>query len=211
MYGPRDTLFLSTVLENGAKGRLRCFGSGRNRVAFTYVDNYCHALMLAEQALRPGSKALGGFYIVTDGATHPQKAGYLDFWTAIDEAALRMGFKSVLKKRHLPLWLLWTLAYVCEAIGWVLGVTLKLSAFNVRMLTMNRWFVIDAAEADLGYQPIVHYHKGWYDTLTWFKENWLPSFNQHQGITGLASGTQNKIDIQAASEFQRGKGRAKAE
>ena len=43
-----------------------------------------------------------------------------------------MGFDSITAKFHLPMALLWTLAYVCEFIGAVLGITLKLNMFNVR-------------------------------------------------------------------------------
>ena len=50
----------------------------------------------------------------------------------------------------LPMWLLWSVAYVCEVIGYFMGITFKLSLFNVHMLTMHRWFVITAAENDLG-------------------------------------------------------------
>ena len=63
--------------------------------SFTHVDNYAHGLIIAERALEKGSRALGQFYIVTDGATHPHKEGYLYFWDVIDEAALAMGFSSV--------------------------------------------------------------------------------------------------------------------
>ena len=55
-----------------------------------------------------------------------------------------------------------------------------------------------AAEADLGYAPMVGYAEGWRDTLEWFRAHWLPSFDKGAGITGLSLGTQNKIDIQAA-------------
>ena len=63
--------------------------------SFTHVDNYAHGLIIAERALERSSRALGQFYIVTDGATHPHKEGYLYFWDVIDEAALAMGFSSV--------------------------------------------------------------------------------------------------------------------
>ena len=37
------------------------------QVSFTYVDNYCHGLILGYDALYPNSPALGKFYVVTDG------------------------------------------------------------------------------------------------------------------------------------------------
>ena len=167
VYGPRDNLFLPNLLEAAGTRRLRIFGPGTNRICFTHIDNYAHGLIIAERALRKRSPALGKFYIVTDGETHPHKEGhpilraylldlpysrtrsyvltcpyllrtcshqegYSIFWKALDEAIVYMGFDSIAAKMHLPMWLLWSVAYVCEAIGAVLGVTLKLNLFNVR-------------------------------------------------------------------------------
>merc|ERR1719331_900948 len=110
VYGPRDKLFLPNLLEAAGTGRLRVFGAGRNRICFTHVDNYAHGLIIAENALFKGSPALGKFYIVTDGATHPHPEGYLYFWDVLEEAAVSMGFSSVKGRRALPMWLLWLLA-----------------------------------------------------------------------------------------------------
>ena len=85
---------------------------------------------------------------------------YLEFWPVLDEAIVAMGFGSIWAKVHLPMWLLWGLAYVCEAISWVLGITLKLNLFNVRVLTMHRWFDVSAAQRDLKYEPIIPYSVG---------------------------------------------------
>ena len=49
------------------------------------MDNYCHGLILGEPALYAGSPALGRFYIVTDGQTHPDPRGCVEFWRALDE------------------------------------------------------------------------------------------------------------------------------
>jgi len=198
VYGPRDNLFLPNLLEAAGTGRLRIFGNGRNRICFTHVDNYAHGLIIAERALTKGSAACGKFYIVTDGATHPHKEGYLYFWDVMDEAAVAMGFTSLKAKMHLPHALLLVVAYVCEVIGWALGITLKLNLFNVKVLTMHRWFDISAAESDLGYAPIIGYKDGWSDTLSWFRAHWLPTFSTKADLIGLSTSTQAKIDIQAA-------------
>jgi hypothetical protein len=157
-----------------------------------------------------------------------------------------MGFTSVYRKLSLPFWLIMGLAYLCDAIGLVLGIKLKLNPFAVKMLTMHRWFKIDAAETDLKYKPVIPYQLGWAEvraragegwrgvatlalrahvlrlaptllasapsprpllppaslgpsqTITWFRENWLPSFDKAAGgyAGKIAKQTQKKIDIQ---------------
>ena len=189
------------MLEAAGSGRLRIFGSGANRICFTHVDNYAHGLVLAERALTsPEAPCAGRFYIVTDGASHPDPRGCARLWDVVDEAAVAMGFASIRAKAHLPLWLLWPLAYLCEALGRLAGRTLKLNVFNVYVLTINRWFRIDAATADLGYEPVVRFDEGWPETLVWFRQHWLPTYHKpaSAAIFGLAKGTQNKINIQEA-------------
>lgn len=47
----RDMLFMPSLLEAAGKGQLRVFGNGKNKVSFTYLDNYCHGLILGFDAL----------------------------------------------------------------------------------------------------------------------------------------------------------------
>lgn len=199
VYGPRDNLFLPNLLEAAMSGKLRVFGEGHNRICFTHVDNYCHGLIIAEKALYPDSPALGKFYIVTDGKTHPNGEQYLIFWKVLDEAVNAMGFTSLWSKAHLPKGLLMFVAAICDLLGKLMGVTLKLNTFSVIVLTMHRWFDIKAAEKDLGFQPIVGFREGWDETIVWFKENWLPKQQKSGSVFGIAQGTQSKIDIQDES------------
>ena len=97
VYGPRDSLMLPNLAEAALSGKLRVFGPGTNKVSFCYVDNYCHGLIIAEEALYPGSPALGQFYIVTDG-------GYELFWEAMDRAFVALGGAraALMGKCHYP-------------------------------------------------------------------------------------------------------------
>ena len=202
VYGPRDNLFLPNLLEAAGTGKLRVFGEGKNRICFTHVDNYCHGLILGERALYKGSPALRKFYIVTDGTTHPNGEQYLIFWKILDEAIIGMGFTSIWKKMRLPKWFLFGLAGISEFLMKYIFTTtvFKLNYFNVLVLTMHRWFDIGAAEKDLGFKPIIGFREGWDETIVWFRENWLPSFQKTGSFIGLSSKTQEKINIQAAGK-----------
>ncbi len=215
VYGPRDNLFLPNVLESYGGGSLRYFtsartGHGRNKVCFTHVDNYGHGLILAERALYPNSPALGKFYIVTDGVTHPSKEGWSYLWEQINEAGKEMGFPEIKNKYPYPDWLLYPAAYLLDTVSWFTGMKFKLNVFNINVLTMHRWFSIDEAIDDLGYEPIVTYDDGWKDTIEWFKENWLTEYNKKtstdmhnkSAFGSIASQSKRKIDIQAGERTE---------
>lgn len=205
VYGPRDNLFMPNMMEAAGSGKLRVFGPGTNRICFTHVDNYCHALIIAEKKLFPKSPVLGKFYIATDGATHPEPKAYCIFWKELDKAVVGLGFPSLWSKFKLPFWFLYSIALVADFVGWLVGTTFKLNVFNVFVLTMHRWFDISAIENDLGYQPIIGFKEGWADTIDWFKKNWLPKWKaskDRDSLVGIASSSQAKIDIQADSTLK---------
>jgi nucleoside-diphosphate-sugar epimerase len=133
--------------------------------------------MCGADALTPGNPALGKFYIVTDG--EDQK-----FWRRINEAGMAMGFADLFAKFHLPTWFMLILGAVCEVAGWVIGKKLKINIFNVKMLTIHRYFSIENARRDLGYEPLVTFEEGWKSTIQWFKENWLPGWREKNGGGG---------------------------
>ena len=169
VYGPYDSLFFPKLMETAGTGRLRIFGSGQNQISVCYVDNYCHGLLCGADALVKDSPALGQFYIITD--TTP-----VYFWKIINQAAVSMGFASLYDKMHLPVWFLYALAYVCNVVGFVVGKKFKLNPFNVKMLTMNRYFSPELSKRDLKYEPLYEFEDRWQYTIEWFKENWLPGF-----------------------------------
>ena len=209
VYGPRDNLMMPNLMEAAGTGKLRVFakkatGYGMNKVCYTHVDNYAHGLIISERALYPGSPALGKFYIVTDGATHTDPAGFAYFWVELDKVVVQLGFPSLWEKFKLPYWLLMIVAYICNIIGWIFNVKLKINPFNIVVLTMHRWFSIDNAIRDLNYKPIISFTEGWRETGEWFKEHWLPQFLASRrassgkgGMFGsIAKQSQRKIDIQ---------------
>ena len=173
VYGPYDPLFLPALLETAGNGRLRIFGNGQNKISVCYVDNYCHGLICGADSLHVGSPSLGKFYIVTDG---PEQY----FWHILNQAVVSMGFTSLYSKFHLPTWFLMILAYTCNFLGWILNKKFKLNPFNVKMLTIHRYFSIENASRDLKYEPLVSFEEGWKKTIVWHKQYWLPEFEERR-------------------------------
>jgi nucleoside-diphosphate-sugar epimerase len=187
VYGPRDGLFLPSLLQTAGSGKLRIFGDGDNVISVCHVDNYCHGLILGHEALYENSPALGKFYIITDGP--PVK-----FWRFLDEAVVAMGFDSLWSKFKLPTVLMMLIATVVVWVGdlyaWVTGTPkhiinykLKLNPFAVKMLVINRYFDISGAKRDLNYEPVISFEDGWRETIEWFRQNWLPTYKLQTGKT----------------------------
>jgi len=173
LYGPRDPLLFPSLLEAARSGRLRIFGDGKNRVSFTHVDNYCHGLILGSEALVPGGRALGQFYVVTD----PEN---VLLWDAFDRAATGVGLPSIKSKRSVPLPVMLAVASVTVAAARVVASVsgapfsrvmrrFKLTPFSVRMLVIDRWFDFHRATRDLEYQPLLTFEDGWRQTIEWFR------------------------------------------
>ena len=173
IYGPHDSLFLPNLLETAGNGRLRIFGKGRNQISVCYVDNYAHGLLCGADALYKDSPALGKFYIITDG--EPQY-----FWEMLNSAVVAMGFTDLHSKWHLPVWLLYGVAYVANVIGCLLGKKFKLNPFNVKMLIIDRYFSLENAKKDLKFEPVLTFDKAWPLTVEWFREHWLPEFQKNK-------------------------------
>lgn len=187
VYGPHDPLFLPALLETAGSGKLRVFGKGENKISVCYVDNYCHGLLCGADVLEPNHPSLGKFYIITDG---PEQY----FWRILNQAVVAMGFTDLFSKFHLPIPLLMTLAYAANALGWILGKTFKLNPFNVKMLTIHRYFNIENSCKDLKYEPLVPFEEAWQKTIDWCKENWLPEYKERQekGVGSAIVGKDKK-------------------
>jgi nucleoside-diphosphate-sugar epimerase len=183
VYGPHDPLFMPALLETAGSGKLRVFGKGENLISICHVDNYCHGLICGADVLEKDSKALAKFYIITDG---PEQ----NFWRILNQAVVAMGFKDLFMKFHLPIWFLMVIAHAADGLGWILNKKFKLNPFNVKMLTIHRYFNIDNSIKDLKYEPVIKFEDGWQSNIEWHKKNWLPGYVKSRAA-GKGSGIAN--------------------
>jgi nucleoside-diphosphate-sugar epimerase len=188
IYGPHDSLFLPAFLSTMGNQRLRIFGKGDKLMSVCYVDNYCHGLICgADEIENPNSPALGKFYIITD--TKP-----VNLWDIINDAGMQMGFSDLKKKIHLPLLLLYFIAYLCAGYTYITNKKTKLNPFTVRMMTIHRYFSPELSRRDLKYEPLYTFEEAWVMTKDWFQKNWLPKFCEETGRTFHANQKTEKMD-----------------
>mmetsp|Transcript_28711 Transcript_28711/g.44107 ORF Transcript_28711/g.44107 Transcript_28711/m.44107 type:complete len:377 (+) Transcript_28711:122-1252(+) len=170
VYGPYDELFLPNFLRAAGDGKLRIFGAGENKISICHNDNYCHGLICAADVMKPeNDKVLSNFYIVTDGEP-------VNVWQLVNEAVVKMGFVDLNSKFHLPVWLLYGIAYILDAIGKLMNHKFKLTPFAVQMMVIDRYFSIENAKRDLKYEPITATKEAYAETCEWMKQNWLPKY-----------------------------------
>ena len=188
VYGPHDSLFLPSLLSTMGNGRLRIFGKGDKMISVCYVDNYCHGLICgADEIENPKSPALGKFYIITD--TQP-----VILWDILNDAGMQLGFSDLKAKFHLPLALLYFIAYICSAYTRLTGKKTKLTPFTVRMMTIHRYFSPDLSRQDLKYEPLYTFDEAWTITKDWFQSDWLPKYYQETGRAVPDTGKPDKQD-----------------
>ena len=75
---------------------------------------------------------------------------------------------------HFPVWPVWTVAAICEAICVPLGIEPPLYRRRVDFYTKSRAFDITRARQELGYAPRVGLREGIARTLAWGREHgWI--------------------------------------
>jgi hypothetical protein len=127
---PHPAIPRPNILRAAKHGLFRVFGDGDTEISMTYVDNFCHGLMLAEAALMPSSPILGNFYIVTDGPP-------CNLWRTMDEVVKQIygDDASIFNLYALPGWFMMGLARVCDGISAMTGISFKLNTFAVKVHT----------------------------------------------------------------------------
>eukprot|EP01084_Bolivina_argentea_P276663 472106_1 len=168
IYGPQDTLFLPSIINNIKRNRLFIMGSGQYIVSFTHVDNVCYALILAANSLlnsKTKKISAGQFYFVTDN-------GVANFWDRIDVALDIYNkingtkFTRLRYKMHLSKYFLLMIAYCCSLYTLITSKFTTLNPFAVKMITMNRYFNNGKIKKELGYKSLVEFEKGWVDVVS---------------------------------------------
>ena len=153
IWGPGDRHLLPRLLDRAKSGRLRRVGSGDPLTDTINVHNCGHAHRLAADRRRAG-KAIGGrAYFVSDGPP-------VGLWTMANRMLAAAGAGPI--PGSVPASLAWGVGALLE--GWhaLTGNEREplMTRFGASELSHAQWFRIDAARADLGYEPIVDREEG---------------------------------------------------
>lgn len=152
IFGPGDQALLPRILAAAARGRLRQFGSGENRVDLTYVENVAHAAMLALDA----RAAVGRTYFITNDE-------HVLLWPVIRRMLQSLHLSHQLKPLPLPMAM--AAATLMEWSARVTGREPLLTRYGVGVLARTQTYNIAAARHELGYAPVASVEHGINHTL----------------------------------------------
>ena len=159
IYGPGDTRFLK-LFRGIAKRRFPMLGSGAVCYHFTYIDDLVEGFRLCGEA----PAAAGRTYILA--GRHYTPLTEL-FRVIADEVGVAPpGWRF-------PVWPVWAVGAMCEAVCVPLGVEPPLYRRRVDFFTKNRAFDMARARRELGFEPAVDLVEGVRRTADWYRREGL--------------------------------------
>lgn len=160
IYGPGDTRFLK-MFRGVARGRFPLLGRGDVFYHLTYVDDTVEGLRLCGET--PG--AAGRTYLIAG----PRYTTLRELLAAV-AGALEVRPPWL----RLPVWPVWMVGALCEAVCVPLRIEPPLYRRRVDFYRKSRAFDISRARRELGYDPAVDLDVGIRRTTAWYREQgWL--------------------------------------
>ncbi len=158
VFGPGDNALLPRLMRAAKKGRLRQIGDGANFSDLTYVDNLIAGIILASDPSRP---------VGTCTITNKEP---IKLWELIRHVLKTIGLP--ISEKSIPYWLAYQVALLTEWKHQIMNSPGEpaLTRYGVGLLAKNQTFHSQAAENELGYQPIVTVQDGINRTIIALKE-----------------------------------------
>jgi len=168
IYGPGDPEFFPRTMQTARKGSLKWkFAENKHWSSYTFIDNICHAEILAAERLTEAPNIVGGnVYNINDGEDKL-------FWTTLYKVGSLSGApQSSFGKIPLPFGILYGIAWIFWYIGLPLG---NFTPITLLLATTTHTYSIEKAKKDLLYKPVMNPSKSWDLTMehfaNWAKEN----------------------------------------
>jgi dihydroflavonol-4-reductase len=159
IYGPGDTRFLK-MFRGIARGRFPMLGRGDVFYHLTYIDDLVRGFQLCGEM----PAAAGRTYILAG----PE-------YTTLRELVARIAAEFGVRppRRHFPVWPVWLLGALCEAVCVPLRIEPPLYRRRVDFYRKSRAFDISRARQELGYAPAVDLRTGIRRTAEWYRAQGL--------------------------------------
>lgn len=159
IYGPGDTRFLK-LFRHIYKRNFKMIGRGKALYHLTFVEDLVEGIILA------GETPTASGRIYTLGGNE-----YLPLTDLVKMIAMILN--KPVSKIHIPLWLVYNAAFLCEVICRPLGIEPPLYRRRLDFFTKDRAFDISKAKNELNYAPKVPLKEGLIRTAKWYKEKGL--------------------------------------
>jgi dihydroflavonol-4-reductase len=159
IYGPGDTRFLK-MFRGIARGRFPMLGRGDVFYHLTYIDDLVRGFQLCGEV--PG--AAGRTYILAG----PE-------YTTLNELVARIAqeLEVAPPRWHFPVWPVWLLGALCEAVCVPLRMEPPLYRRRVDFYRKSRAFDTARAREELGYEPVTDLRTGIRRTAEWYRAQGL--------------------------------------
>ena len=160
IYGPGDRRLLK-LFRGVARRRWVTLGSGEIYYHLTYIDDLVEGFRLCGEHEAAANRT----YILAGGEVTTVNALVQIVADVARVPAPRL---------HLPVWPVWAMGAVCEAVCAPLGIEPPIYRRRVDFFTKSRAFDISRARHDIGYAPRVGLRDGISRTLDWYRAHgWL--------------------------------------
>lgn len=164
IYGPGEQRHLPRIVSYIERGLFKfVYGDPKSLVEFVHVDNLVQAHILASEALKvdKGYIASGQPYFISDG----RPVNNFEFFRPLVEG-LGYTFPSI----HLPLALIYNIAFITELVHFLLGRLYNFQPFLTRTevykTAVTHYFSLEKAKKELGYEPQLFDLQ---EVVEWFK------------------------------------------
>ena len=159
VYGPGDTRMMKLYQTIFAK-RFIMIGSGKTLAHLGYIDDQVDSLILC--GVRPrGDVHLEAFNIASGQPI------------TLNEMTQMIAAEGniQLPRWHIPVWIVWSAALLCEVLWKPFGARPPLFRRRVGFFTHNRAFDIGKARRLLGYDPKWQERDGLVEAIKWYRAN----------------------------------------
>jgi nucleoside-diphosphate-sugar epimerase len=157
IYGPGDLRFLK-LFRAINKRYFITLGSGETLYHLVYIDDLVDGILCCGTQ----EQAIGQVYIL-GGETYVS----LNQLVAMIAEALHVSPPHF----RLPLWPVYGLGFICEALCKPLGIEPPLYRRRIDFFKKSRAFDISKARQELGFHPKVSLKEGLYSTARWYSEH----------------------------------------